>query len=127
MKKLPKLLLFVGMVCALGLGSAVAQDNRFDILEYVVEGTTLIPAITVEQAVYPHLGEGKSFDDVEKARDALEKGDQPIRADLPHFRLDVETAAMSAEERRDAAAMLLKAAAMLSNEADSDRNGSDHS
>jgi hemolysin activation/secretion protein len=71
--KLPKLLLFVFIVLNLGLGSAFAQDGRFDILEYRVEGTTLIPAIAVEEAVYPHLGERKSFDDVEKARESLEK------------------------------------------------------
>lgn len=46
---------------------------RFDIFEYRVEGTTLLPQVVVEEAVYPYLGEGKTLDDVEKARDALEK------------------------------------------------------
>jgi len=46
---------------------------RFDIFEYRVEGTTLLPTVVVEEAVYPYLGEGKTLDDVEKARDALEK------------------------------------------------------
>lgn len=71
--KLPKLLLLTCMILNLGLGSVFAQDARFNILEYLVEGTTLIPTLTVEEAVYPHLGEGKSLDDIEKAREALEK------------------------------------------------------
>jgi hemolysin activation/secretion protein len=72
--KLPTLLLLLACLCGnLNPGSAAAQDNRFDILEFRVEGTTLIPAIAVEEAVYPHMGEGKSIADVEKARDALEK------------------------------------------------------
>ncbi|OYY82292.1 MAG: hemin transporter [Hydrogenophilales bacterium 16-62-9] len=50
-----------------------AQQPGFDVFEYRVEGTTLLPATVVEQAVYPHLGEKKTLADVEKAREALEK------------------------------------------------------
>jgi hemolysin activation/secretion protein len=53
--------------------SSNAQDNRFDVFEYRVEGTTLLPVTRVEQAVYPHLGENKTLEDVERARDALER------------------------------------------------------
>jgi hemolysin activation/secretion protein len=53
--------------------AAREQDATFDVFEYRVEGATLLPAIVVEQAVYPHLGEKKSLADVEKAREALEK------------------------------------------------------
>lgn len=68
-------------VAALGLlallsghgAAAWAQTTRFDVLEYRVEGTNLLPALAVERAVYPHMGEQKSLADVEKARDALEK------------------------------------------------------
>ena len=49
------------------------QEATFDVFEYRVEGTTLLPAIAVEQAVYPHLGEKKTLADVEKARESLEK------------------------------------------------------
>ena len=52
---------------------ARAQEATFDIFEYRVEGTTLLPAVVVEQSVYPHLGEAKTIADVEKAREALEK------------------------------------------------------
>ena len=50
-----------------------APEATFDVFEYRVEGTTLLPTIVVEQAVYPHLGEKKTLADVEKAREALEK------------------------------------------------------
>ncbi len=49
--------------------------------------------------LYENLGEGK----------------QSIRAKLPHFQLDVEVALMSAEEQREATAMLLEAVERLSN------------
>ena len=53
--------------------SAVAQANAaFDVFEYTVEGNTVLAEIEIERAVYPWLGPGKSVDDVEKARAALE-------------------------------------------------------
>lgn len=53
--------------------AAPAQEATFDVFEYRVEGTTLLPAIVVEQAVYAYLGEKKSLADVENARESLEK------------------------------------------------------
>ena len=50
-----------------------AQDAQFDIFEYRVEGTARLPVTTVEQAVYPYLGESKSLAEVEKARESLER------------------------------------------------------
>jgi hemolysin activation/secretion protein len=49
-----------------------AQAPRFDILEYRVEGNTVLKAELIERAVYPFLGEGRGADDVENARAALE-------------------------------------------------------
>lgn len=46
---------------------------RFDVDEYRVEGADSMPQIDVEEAVYPFLGPGRTADDVEKARTALEK------------------------------------------------------
>lgn len=64
----------LSLLCGLGLSGGVhAEGDRFDVFEYRVEGATLLPTITVEQAVYPHLGEQKTLADVEKAREALEK------------------------------------------------------
>lgn len=42
-------------------------------LEYQVEGNTLLQTIDVERAVMSHLGESRSVDDVEAARRELEK------------------------------------------------------
>jgi hemolysin activation/secretion protein len=47
--------------------------NYFDILEFQVEGNTKLTQEKIETAVYPHMGEKKTIDDVEKARDDLEK------------------------------------------------------
>lgn len=46
---------------------------RFDILEYRVEGNSLISDDAIELAVMPHMGEGRTLKDVEGARAALEK------------------------------------------------------
>lgn len=46
---------------------------RFDIDEFRVEGADHLPQIEVEAAVYPFMGPGRTADDVEKARAALEK------------------------------------------------------
>jgi hemolysin activation/secretion protein len=56
-----------------GWGAAHAQEAAFDVFEYRVEGSTLLPVTVVEQAVYPHLGEKKTLADVEAAREELEK------------------------------------------------------
>lgn len=50
-----------------------AQDAIFDVFEYRIQGATLLPVTVVEQAVYPYLGEKKSLQEVEQARDALER------------------------------------------------------
>ena len=46
--------------------------------------------------------------------DRLDNADRPIRADLPHLQLNLEAAAMSAEEQRAAAEILSKALKTLS-------------
>lgn len=50
-----------------------SADNTFDILEYAIEGNSVLSALQIEQAVYPHLGEKKTIQDVDKAKEALEK------------------------------------------------------
>ncbi|MEO7558638.1 MAG: POTRA domain-containing protein [Nitrosospira sp.] len=62
------------LVCLVGwMHASHAQDARFDIFEYRVQGATLLPVTMVEQAVYPYMGEKKSLQEVEQARDALER------------------------------------------------------
>ncbi|MBW8372219.1 MAG: BamA/TamA family outer membrane protein [Thiobacillus sp.] len=66
-----RVLLFVGWIAAL---PAVAADEAgFDVFEYSVRGNSVLPVISIETAVYPHLGEKKTIADVEAARTALEK------------------------------------------------------
>ena len=69
---------FAGLVVALTVGliglPAVAEESPiFDILEYQVEGNTVLPALAIERAVSPYLGEKRGSDAVNAARDALEK------------------------------------------------------
>lgn len=49
-----------------------AEKPRFNIWEYRIESNTLLAGQMVERAVYPHLGPGKTIDDVEAARGSLE-------------------------------------------------------
>lgn len=60
----------------------------FDILEYRVEGNTVLSRRQIELAVYPYLGPRRTIDDVQKARDALEKayrdaGYATVYVDIP--------------------------------------------
>jgi len=47
--------------------------QRFDVLEFQVEGNASLDAETIERTVYPFLGPDRSIEDVEAARLALEK------------------------------------------------------
>jgi hemolysin activation/secretion protein len=50
-----------------------ASEPSFDLLMLQVDGNTVLEQTLVEKTVYPFLGPGKSIDDVEKARQALEE------------------------------------------------------
>jgi hemolysin activation/secretion protein len=63
-------------------------DARFDVLEIQVEGNSVLSALAIERAVYPHLGPGKSIRDVDAARAQLEKayhaaGYLTVTVDIP--------------------------------------------
>lgn len=71
-------------------GPAVAGPGlaTLFISEYRVEGARHLPRETVEEAVYPFLGPGRTPDDVEQARAALEKtyrdgGFQTVSVQVP--------------------------------------------
>ncbi len=56
--------------------------------EYRVTGTKLLKGVEVEEAVYPYLGPGRTTEDVEQARAALEKayhekGYQTVSVEVP--------------------------------------------
>lgn len=58
---------------AAAAAGVTAAGNRFDILEYRVLGNHVLPAISIERAVYPFLGPNGDLDAVKKAVEALEK------------------------------------------------------
>lgn len=68
--------------------NAENSKDTFAIYEYRVLGNTVLPETDIEAAVYPHLGENKTIDDVEKMRQALEqlykdKGYGTVYVDIP--------------------------------------------
>jgi hemolysin activation/secretion protein len=73
--------------------SADAAAPTFDILEFQVEGNSVLPVEAIERAVTPFLGERKQMDAVEAARVALEKAYQSsgyltVFVDVPEQRVD---------------------------------------
>lgn len=83
------------MLAALLLGplASRADEPAFDLWEYTVEGNTVLPVESIERAVQPHLGPGRSMKDVEAARAALEASYQQagyltVLVDIPEQRID---------------------------------------
>lgn len=64
------IVLLAPLVC---LAGEPAGTGSFDILEYQVEGNSVLPALDIERSVYPHLGPGRTAREVDAARAALEK------------------------------------------------------
>ena len=65
-----------------------ARQPAFDIFEYQVYGNTTLDQDSIERAVYPYLGPGKTIVDVDAARAALEtryhdKGFGTVRVLIP--------------------------------------------
>ena len=87
-------------LCCVTLGSwtqtALAEEEaprKVDVNEYFVRGNTVLDAATIEEAVYPFLGPQKTLDDIEGARDALQKiyqarGYQSVFVELPEQKVD---------------------------------------
>ncbi|MBS0375211.1 MAG: ShlB/FhaC/HecB family hemolysin secretion/activation protein [Proteobacteria bacterium] len=87
-----------------GPGPAAAPE-RLDILEFRVLGNSVLPARTIETAVYPHLGPARSFQDIEEARLALETayheaGFGTVYVDIPEQRVDGGIVRLRATEGR---------------------------
>jgi len=67
-------LLFAVLLAVASAGvAAEPAAPQFDIWEYTVEGNTVLSVEAIEKAVYPFLGEGKTLEDVERARTGLDK------------------------------------------------------
>lgn len=65
-----------------------ADTRQIYIQEYRVQGAHLLTALEVEDAVYPYLGPGRTAEDVDQARAALEKayqakGYQTVSVQIP--------------------------------------------
>ncbi|MFO1440400.1 MAG: ShlB/FhaC/HecB family hemolysin secretion/activation protein [Verrucomicrobiaceae bacterium] len=68
--------------------TALSQVGPLYIQEYRVRGNTKLRAIDIEKAVYPFLGPGRSENDIEQARQGLEKayrslGYQTVYVEVP--------------------------------------------
>lgn len=89
-----KKLAFVVAWCFCVVGAIAAESPvRFDVLEFVIEGNTVLPGDVVEKAVAPFMGPDKNFKDIESAREALEKAYQDagflsVVVSLPNQRVD---------------------------------------
>jgi hemolysin activation/secretion protein len=65
-----------------------SSEQTFDVEAYDVDGAKLLPQLDIENAVYPYLGPGRTREDVEHARAALEKiyrdrGYQSVVVEVP--------------------------------------------
>jgi hemolysin activation/secretion protein len=64
-----------------------------DVLEYQIEGNSVLPVAAIEVALQPHLGPGRAMNDVEAAREALEAAYQQagyltVLVDIPEQRIE---------------------------------------
>jgi hemolysin activation/secretion protein len=60
-------------LASITIAAAIQENPRYYIREYRVLGAKHLKTLEVEKAVYPFLGPGRTVNDVEQARQALEK------------------------------------------------------
>lgn len=87
----------------LGTAQAQAPEPRFDVLEFRVEGNTVLANERVESAVYRFLGTGRTAADMEQARAALEAayreiGFGTVTVDIPEQRITDGTVVLAVTE-----------------------------
>lgn len=68
----PRYPLLAGLLSLTLLATASSPVAALELLEFSVEGNSVLPEAEIERAVYPHLGPNKTLADLEKARAALE-------------------------------------------------------
>jgi len=71
-----------------GPGASAAQEPRFDIIRFAVEGATLLTSDEIESALAPFRGKARDFADVQRALEAIEslyatKGYNAVQVFLP--------------------------------------------
>jgi hemolysin activation/secretion protein len=69
-------MVLMGSRVAVAASQEATAAPHFDVLEFVVEGNTVLPADQVETILQPFMGPGKTIRDLEAAREALEKACQ---------------------------------------------------
>jgi hemolysin activation/secretion protein len=82
-----------------------AERARFDVMEFTVEGNTVLAAGAIEAAIYPFMGTGRSIDDVESARRALEEayrkaGFLSVSVDVPEQKVEAGVVRLQVVEGR---------------------------
>ena len=91
--------------CWAQASAPVEAQVPFDILEYEIEGNSVLSVEAIEKAVTPYLGEQRSLADAEAARSALEKAYQSagyltVFVDLPEQRVDEGVVRLAVTEGR---------------------------
>ena len=89
-------------------GSAVAQAEQgpmFDILEFQIQGNTVLAVAAIENAVIPFLGPKRRMESVESARAALEKAYQDsgyltVFVDVPEQKVEAGVVVLKVTEGR---------------------------
>ena len=92
-------------VAAAEVPAEASEARNFDVLEYEVEGNSVLTVQAVERAVYRHMGEKKSIADVEAAREALERtyheaGYSTVFVDIPEQKVDSGIVRLKVNEGR---------------------------
>lgn len=85
--------------------ASAAEASTFDVLEFVIDGNTVLPRTMVEKAIYSFLGERRTIKDVESARDALERayhdaGYLSVVIDIPEQKVDERVVRLQVVEGR---------------------------
>jgi hemolysin activation/secretion protein len=93
------------LISLLFLPAIALAAPSFDLHEIQVDGNTVLPAVEVERAVYPHLGPAKSIADLEMAREALERayhdaGYLTVVVDIPEQKVAEGTVSLRVTEGR---------------------------
>ena len=83
----------LALLAALAAVRVHAQEPRFDIQRFVVEGSTLITKERIDAVLAPFAGKGRSFADVQRGLEALEKvysalGYSAVQVILPEQELE---------------------------------------
>ena len=80
-------------------------EPRFDILEFRIEGNSVLSREQIERAIYPHLGPRRTIADVERARASLEKtyrdaGYATVLVDIPEQKVSGGSVVLKVTEGR---------------------------